>query len=334
MRAYLGIDVGGSKTHALIADKSGQVLGFGSGGPGNHQDVGYDGLCEVLNDVTHEALSAADLSIENIIGAGFGIAGYDWPSQLKAHMEVIDRLGLTCPLEMVNDAVIGLLAGASQGWGIVLVAGTGNNCRGRDQLGREGRITGEGMRFGEYGGGGEIVMKAIHAVSYEWTQRGPPTAITGKFLEFTQAEDLSALLEGIDLGRYKPEADWALAVFQAAYDGDPVAKEIIQWSSLELGTSACGVIRQLGFEDRAFEVVLVGSIFGGGELYLEPLQKSIHQVAPQAQFIYLDVPPVVGGVLLGMQQLLGKKAFQHRDNLVETTKSLLKESYEHMLLSD
>jgi N-acetylglucosamine kinase-like BadF-type ATPase len=41
---FLGIDVGGSKTHAMLSDESGQVLGFGVGPGGNPEMVGYDGL--------------------------------------------------------------------------------------------------------------------------------------------------------------------------------------------------------------------------------------------------------------------------------------------------
>ena len=48
MKYFLGIDVGSSKTHAIIADESGRCVGFGKGWSGNHQGVGYDGLENVL----------------------------------------------------------------------------------------------------------------------------------------------------------------------------------------------------------------------------------------------------------------------------------------------
>ncbi len=40
MRYFLGVDVGATKTHALIADEAGAGVGFGAGGPGNHEVVG------------------------------------------------------------------------------------------------------------------------------------------------------------------------------------------------------------------------------------------------------------------------------------------------------
>jgi N-acetylglucosamine kinase-like BadF-type ATPase len=303
MRYFLGVDVGASKTHGLITDEYGHALGFGASGSGNHQNVGYDGLRDVLLYATSQALGMADLTIDQISAAGFGIGGYDWPSQLKDHLNAIMPIGLKCPVEVVNDSIIGLLAGASQGWGLVLIAGTGNNCRGRDRSGREARITGEGARFGEFGGAGDLVDKAVQAVSHQWSQRGPKTILSKIFIELTGAKDLDDLIEGIDLGCYEPDASWAPTVFQAAYGGDEVAREAVAWSGRELAESACGVIRQLGFQDMEFEIIMAGSVFSGGDLYIEPMQETIHKVAPGAQFVKLEVPPVVGGVVLAMQKI-------------------------------
>ncbi|MBI5840390.1 MAG: ATPase [Chloroflexi bacterium] len=324
MKYFLGVDIGGTKTHALIADESGNALGFGASGPGNHQGVGYDGLRDAVIESAGMALKTASLNIEQVNAAGFGIGGYDWPSQLQDHLNAITPLGLTCPIEIANDSIVGLLAGASQGWGIVLIAGTGNNCRGRDKTGREARITGEGMRFGEFGGGGELVMKAIHAVAYEWTRRGPATLLSKMFMDITGAKDLDDLIEGIDTSRYVADAAWALAIFQSAYSGDPVAREVVQWSARELGESACGVIRQLNFQEEEFEAIMAGSIFSGGDLYTQPLQETILSLAPKAKFVELEAPPVVGGVVLAMQKA-GLDTKPIHKNIIESTRQFIQE---------
>lgn len=321
---YLGVDAGGTKTHALVADDRGRAAGFATGGPGNWQSVGFDGQRQVLRKVVDEALAMAGISAGDLCAAGFGLAGYDWPSQLADHRASVDSLGLKCPYEIVNDSVVGLLAGTSQGWGVVLIAGTGNNCRGRDPQGREGRISGEGIRFGEFGGGGELVMKAIHAIAHEWTRRGPRTLLTKMFIDMTGAKDLPDLIEGIDLERYDPDAAWALVVFQAAYAGDAPAREAIEWSARELGESACAVIRQLEIQDMEFEVVMAGSLFSGGELYINPLRETIQRVAPGARLVRLEASPVVGGVLLGMEQILGKGAYERREELLRSTQALMR----------
>ncbi len=323
MRYFLGVDVGSTKTHALISDENGQAAGFGLAGPGNHQGVGYDGLQAVLLSAVDQAIRQSGLFIQKIEGAGFGIGGFDWPSQLGDHLQSISALGLTCPLEAANDAIIGLLAGASRGWGVVLIAGTGNNCRGRDQNGKEARITGEGELFGEYGGATEMVYKAIQAIAYQWTRRSSPTSLSDSYIRLTGARDLDDLIEGLDMGRYQPDARWAPIIFQAARLGDTAAREIVAWSGRELGESACAVIRHLGIQGDEFEIVLAGSLFKGGELYLKPLKETIFKFAPEAKFVRLTVPPVVGGVLLGMHAA-GLATQTIREPLIHSTAEILR----------
>lgn len=321
-RYFLGIDVGGSKSHALIADEHGQALGFGTGGPGNYEVVGWEGLRQTLQAITDRALAAAGIAREQIAGAGFGIAGYDWPAEREPTRQAIDSLGLQAPYRLVNDAVLGLLAGASEGWGVVVVAGTSNNCRGRDRQGREGQTTGCGPWYGEYGGAGELVAHAVQAVAKAWTQRGPATRLSEVFVRQTGAANVEDLLEGLYLQRYHLSAADAPLVFQAAKEGDPVAQETIRWAGRELGSLANGVIRQLDLEAEEFEVILSGSLYDGGPMLIDAMREAIHVTAPRARLVRLAAPPVVGGVLLAMEQF-DMNPTTLRDRLAESTNELL-----------
>lgn len=301
-RYFLGIDTGATKSHALVADEAGRVLGWGAGGPGNYEIVGYQGLVETLQAITGQALHMAGISKEQLAGAGFGIAGYDWPAEREPTRQAIQALGLAAPFEFVNDTVIGLLAGATEGWGVAVVAGTSNNCRGRDRQGREGRVTGNGSHMGEYGGAHEVVERAVHVIAGAWAQRSPTTRLSQAFVELVGAKDVTDLLQGLALDYYQLSATAAPLVFQLAAAGDQVAHEIVCWAGRELGSLATGVIRQLDFESLEFEVILVGSMFSGSPVLVETLADTIHAIAPQARLVRLTAPPAIGGVLLGMKQ--------------------------------
>lgn len=299
---FLGADVGSSKTHVLISDDAGQALGFSESGSGNHEVVGYSGLARALDEATKGALAAAGLSIDKISGAGFGVSGYDWPSERQATLEAIATLGLNCQVDAVNDTLLGLLAGSSQGWGIAVVSGTGCNCRGWDRERRhQGMVTGNGVWMGEAAGGGDLVRKAIQAVAYEWTRRGPATRLTPALLEYTASSTPAEMLQNLGTGEKMIGAGAAPLVFRVAAEGDPVALEVVHWAGCELGELARCVIRQLGFEQLKFEVVLVGSMFEAGPLLIEPMREKIISLAPGAQLVRLSVPPVTGAVLLGME---------------------------------
>ena len=324
MDYFLGIDVGGTKTHALIADESGQAVGFAHAGPGNWETVGYEGLTEVLKDVTTRALDMAGIKLEFITGAGLGIAGYDWPSQKQAHLEAIAPLGLNSPPIIVNDTVLGIAAGSEEGWGISVVSGTGCNCRGlsKDRK-REGRIVGgAGYWSGEAAGGFDILSRSMRAVCFEWTKRGPATALTSAFLQHTGAKDLDDLVEGSYIGRYSFDPSMILLVFEVARQGDAQAVDVMRWAGTELGWMAVAVANQLDLYTEIFDVVLIGSIFDGHPLIAETMSDTIHHGKPGARLIRLSLPPVIGAVLLGMESA-GVDFHIKRQRLIESTDRLL-----------
>lgn len=302
-RYFLGADVGSSKTHVLIADEDGRSVGFGVSGPGNHEEVGYDGLIRVLRTALDQALEVSRISPDAIAGAGFGLSGYDWPSEKGAMFAALQSLKVNAPMGAVNDSILGLLAGSEEGWGVGLVSGTGCNCWGWDRTRQHiGRVTGGGISMGEGAGASELMFRAVHAVAHAWTRRGPATALTSAFTRFVGAQDATDLLEGLMNRRYELGAPAAPLVFQAAAAGDAVANELIRWAGRELGELANAVIRQLEFETLEFDVVLLGSMYDGSPALVDTLCETVHAVAPRARPIRLGTPPVTGGVILGMEQ--------------------------------
>ncbi len=318
----LGIDTGTSKTHALISDTSGKVHGFGIAGSGNYEVVGKENMILAMQSAVDQALLMAGIDNSEIKGMGFGLSGYDWPSEKPLMIDAIEALTIKSPYQFVNDVVIGLFAGASEGWGVAVDAGTGNNVRGIDEKGVMGRITGNSVQFGEFGGGGEMVWRAMVAVIYAWTLRGPKTRLTQLMVDFSEVEDEEALIEHLAMGRLHLPASLALDIFRLAHEGDRISHEIINFSAQELAKNTNAVIKQLNFQDRVFEVILIGSVFDAGEIYLDPFQKTIHAFAPGAKFIRLETPPVVGAVVLAAKTV-GIENPDFRSNLQSSMSRLL-----------
>ncbi|MBI9046720.1 MAG: hypothetical protein JEZ06_19680 [Anaerolineaceae bacterium] len=320
---FLGIDIGGSKSHAMIADERGNALGFGSTGSGNWEYIGFETYQTRLKEITNQALLQAGLHIEQISGAGYGISGFDWPSQIKEHEEVVQNTGLKAPFKIVNDALLGILAGTEEGWGISIVAGTGNNCRGLNpDHTREGRLVGGEEWSWEFGGAVDVVRKAMQYVSREWSQRGPASSLTHPFIKAKGAKDLDDLIEGLYVKRYEFNRSDVLMVFELAANGNPDALHVVQWIGDQLGDLAVGVIRQLEFEDLTFDTVLIGSLWQGSPIMAERAAACIHQIAPKARLKPINVSPVIGAVLLGMQQT-GLDYLAIRKHLLKTGESLI-----------
>ncbi len=323
MKYFLGIDVGSSKTHALIVDEQGRCAGFGKAWGGNHQGVGYDGLSNALQESFAGAREMAGVNPARIAGAGFGVAGYDFPSDRDGHLRAIAELKLACPLEVVNDGWNGLYAGATRGIGVNVTSGSSNNCRGRNRTGKEGRIVGNGAPFGENGGGIEIVQHGLQKVNHAWIRRIPPTKLTQIYLEATDAKNEMDLMEGLSNDQYHLFPFIAVQVIQAAREGDAAAQDVIRWAGEELGWLAVSVARQIEMEDEEVEVVQSGSVFEAGAIIAAPMEKIVLEHCPKAKLVRLDCPPVVGAVILGMEQA-GFDGYAVRNEMIRTAKEIIK----------
>jgi N-acetylglucosamine kinase-like BadF-type ATPase len=303
-RYYLGGDLGGTRTRIVIADADGKAVGYGESGPGNHEGVGYDGQARNVRKAFDMAIKMAGISPEQIAGAGLGVAGYDWPDERIPTLESLKVLQLQAPLEIVNDTILGLLAGSESGWGVAIVSGTGCNCWGWDESRTHvGQVTGGGIMMGEGAGATELVFKAMQAVAQAWTSRGPATDLSDAFVRHVGARHVQHLLEGLMDGTFDINGSAAPLVFQMADAGDYVAREVVVWAGRELGELAKAVIRQLSFQTIEFELVLIGSMAQNGNALLrESLRETVLDFAPGARIVHLDMPPVVGAILLGMKQ--------------------------------
>ena len=323
MRYFLGIDVGSSKTHALLVDESGRCVGFGKAGGGNHQGVGYEGTQRVLEESFARALDMSGVDKAHITGAGFGVAGYDFPSDRAGHLQAISALGLACPVEVVNDGWNGLLAGASRGVGVNVTAGSSVNARGRNPSGREGRIVGNGVQFGELGGGIEIAFRTLQVVNLAWIRRIPPTKLTDLLLEYTGAKDELELVEGFSNDQFHLAPFLAVEVARLAREGDAAALEVMRWAGEELGWLAVAVARQIEMENDEVEIIQAGSVFEAGELITGPMKRLVLRHCPRATLKRLDGPPVVGAVMLGMEQA-GFDGYAVRGAVVKTAKTVIR----------
>jgi N-acetylglucosamine kinase-like BadF-type ATPase len=300
---YLGIDAGGTKTHALIADDRGHVRGAGVSGPGNWEGVGLEGALSAYRQALSAALSEASLSAVQLSAAGYGLAGYDWPSDDDRLRPILRRLGVPGPFALVNDTAVALRAGTEDGVGVVIISGTGTTVAGRNPAGERWRTFGEGEELGDTGGAGGIARLALRAVARAYTGAGPATALSAMLVEHYGAESVIAMLESFVRGDVsRPNADFAPRVFAAAQAGDAAAAEIIRHVGREQGLNAAAIIRHLNMDDLAFPVVLAGGVFRARSAELvAAIMEPVRAIAPHAHPRPLHAPPVVGGVLLAME---------------------------------
>ena len=303
MTIVLGLDGGGTKTHVVLADETGGLLGAATGSAANWEDVGLEAAAGAVRAVVLEALQTAGIEPGAVDGGVFGLAGTDWPTDVERLGAIPASLGLGGTQEVVNDSFVALRAGANHPWGIAIVAGSGSVVGGRNEAGDEFRTLGLGPLFGDFGGAAEIGDEGVLAVATAYTGLAPATSLTERFMEAMGRGSVEDLLEF--LSRQSPEtARLAPVVLRAAEEGDAVARSIAERAGSSLGANAGLVARKLGMQEQTFEVVLSGGVLRAANRLLEQaLKKELRRSAPAAFPVRLEVPPVVGAALRALENL-------------------------------
>jgi len=319
----LGLDGGGTKTHVVIADDEGELLGAATGGASNWEDVGMEGAAQSIRAVVLEALQAAQVEPEALDASVFGLAGNDWPSDLTRLSTIPASLNLGGNQEIVNDAFVALRAGANHPWGVALIAGTGSVVAGRNQRGEEFRTLGLGPLYGDWGGSTEIAEEGLRAVAEAFTGLGPPTALTAAYMTALGRSSAEDLLEHSSRTQ-PPLPHLASLVLEAADEGDAAARAIVERAGTTLGANAGLVARKLDMQEDTFEVVMAGGVLRAGCRTLEQaLKKELRRSAPSAFPVRLEVPPVVGAALRALENIgAGPGGGQHLRLSMETMQAL------------
>jgi len=312
MSLVLGVDAGGTKTFALVANESGRILGFGQGGPGNHQVAGLEPALAEIRQSSDEALCQSGASAPVDLGF-FGLAGADLPVDFALLTPAIEAMDLARQVRIQNDTMVALRAGLKRSWGVAVVSGTGFNAGGIAPDGREIQLPGLGALSGDWGGGADIAQELIRLVCRAWDGRGQPTTLTELVLAALSVPSVDELISQLyhgqldqGPGRFDQRRLLNLVplVFDAADDGDPVAQNLVMQVGNEVGVTASAIIRRLGLETTKVEVVLAGSVFKGkGALLIDTVTSAVHGTAPRATIVLPTFEPVVGAVLLALERL-------------------------------
>src|SRR5262245_25501557 len=302
-RYYLGIDAGGTKTNDAIADQDGRIVGVGQAGTGNWEIVGMKEAGRSLERALKGALGTAGLRTSDLSGAGYGLAGLDWPSDEERLDPVVRQLGVPGPQVLVNDAYVALHAGTDDGCGVAVIGGTGATVAGRNHKGEQFRTLGLGDDWGGFGGAGDVLAQATRAMVYAYTGRGPATALTELFCAATQTRDVLDLAERATRDHsVKIDRRLVLLVFDAAEAGDQVAQDILVHTGQEQGRNVVAVARRLEMLAESFDLVMAGGLLRDTyALYRDALIGYVRERAPAVRAAPLLAPPVIGGVLLAMR---------------------------------
>ena len=300
----LGIDAGGTKTVALLADGDGRIVADGRAGGANLQTEGELQVEKVLHHVIEQVTRGSNVTPAAVC---LGMAGVDRETDARTIRDIMRRLGYRSKTLIVNDALIALVAGAGPSPGVVVISGTGSIAFGVSHRGLAARAGGWGPTLGDEGSGYWIGRRALEAVTRDADGRGPRTALTQLVLDHFQLPRPQSLVSEV---YHQPQGRRAIAALAPLVDGaraagDFVATEIMTQAADELARAAESVISRLEMRGEQFPILLAGGILKRSEWLAAELARRMAEVAPRSAVAPLTDEPALGAVRLALAEAKG-----------------------------
>lgn len=313
MKKYIiGVDGGNTKTDYFLFDSEGNFIDFHRAGTCSHEGLkdSFEGSYRVMKEVFDEFFQKNNITVKDIKGAVFGLAGVDTPYQKKMLEEVVSRLGFE-NYKVVNDSFLGIKAGSINGCGVCSINGTGTSAGGIDENGTYLQVGGIGAIVGDEAGGSWLSRRAIKAVFDSCYRFGKPTMLKDIVFDFLEIDDPYYMMEAISDTMPKKRKELppiGVKVFECARKGDEVAIELLQEMANNLARSAGGCVVNLDFKEPV-DVILAGSVWVKGDhptLIATFKEKIKEYTKKDCNVIVLTVPPATGAIIWAKELVDGK----------------------------
>jgi N-acetylglucosamine kinase-like BadF-type ATPase len=316
--AVLAIDGGNSKTDVALVASDGALLASARGPGINAHEVGVDQTVMILDAVVKQAVAQLGRRYRSRGGwvaqhTVACLANADLPEEEAEHATAVQAQGWSATATVVNDTFAILRAGLPDGgsgpgshWGVAVVCGAGINCVGVAPDGQVTRYLALGTISGDWGGGLGLGFEVLwHAMRAE-DGRGQDTALAGYLTGHFGVEKVEDVTIGIHKGKIPGDDLIGLApiLLRAADEGDPVARTVVSRLAEEISVMAITAMRRLGLTTLATPVVLGGGVLTARNPQLmSGISRQLAEAAPAAEVRVIDVPPVAGAALLGLDHV-------------------------------
>ncbi|OYQ32331.1 ATPase [Niveispirillum lacus] len=250
---FLGIDGGGTRCRARLADAAGRTLGEAVGGAANIRlglDVAWNAIMEAVDGALAKAELGRDVLSRTFIGLGLAGITNAADQQRVADSAPVAFAGILSDTDAYT-ACLGAHAGAD---GAILISGTGSAAQ--IILKGVGRgIGGWGFEVSDLGSGASMGREAVKAALLGHDGLGPHTDLTRAVMA-TLGGDPPAVVAWVGPARPGDYGTLAPLVLEHARKGDPVAERLVREQAdylvlhirrlLELGAPAICLMGGLG----------------------------------------------------------------------------------------
>ena len=303
LSVFVGIDLGGSGTRAVLAQGDGHVLAIGQG-PTGLLGGGAAGRRHMARALDAALAPIRPLARDADCAVFAGTRGLSIPGRRDSLLLELKTRLPSADVRVANDALIGLWGGLAGREGVAVVAGAGSIALARSTDGQEGRAGGWGYLLGDDGSGYWLGREAVIAYLRSQEGRCPTGELSRLVAEHVRRSSVPETLGWLYRGEDQVErlAELAPLVSRAAVAGDPVARDILDRAGRALAQLAETAARQVWRDSPPdpLNVACCGGVWSAGPMLIDTFNASLMGALPTAQPAPPQLPPVGGAVLLAM----------------------------------
>lgn len=307
MKYVIGVDSGGTKYLVRAASLSGEMLGCYEGPTCSHYLMDEREAQRRMEESIARCLQAFGGKREDCAYILSGSTGYDSPEDGEILTRLYSTLpGFSCPVCCVNDAELAHYT-ATQGVGILLIAGTGSIAYGRNEKGESMRVGGWPLCVvGEEGSGRYVDAWALHHYTRYLDGVRPRTALIDEMEAVIGSKNRKEMMD-YAMALYGPpwqSPGLGEAVNRAALAGDCYAQSLLERAAQWNADLVDELVRPLGFDRQDhFLVGIWGSTILKGDYQREAFLQLLGARWPGSRVVIAKEDAAQGAVRWALQKL-------------------------------